>query len=484
MQAAYLKMQTAVFSFRRGTLLATIFSLTFFLAEPILAATRPVRPSSFPLPRAGVGGVATGWGYNTFGAASIPAAAQSNLVAIAAGGYHSLGLLANGSVMGWGLNATAQNTIPAAASNVVAIAEGNGHSMALRADGIVICWGDASDGRTIVPPGLNNVVAIAGGGGHSLALKSNGTVVGWGWNPFGQATVPLGLTNVVAIAAGFTHSVALKEDGTVVTWGSNARGQLNVPAGLNNVAAIAAGGFEDGGNITMALKDNGTLVVWGDASKGQLQIPDGLNNVIAMTSGYYNAAAVDASGRVFVWGVTSNGEGAVPPNFTATTLAAGNYHLLALRLPDFITGPRLALATPQVVNGFVVGLNLVDAGGGYTNAPTVSIVGGNGSGATATATVANGVITGFTITNPGSGYTGTPTVKIEAPVFDDMLTAKLSKIKVTLNLLVNATYLLESSFDFAQWTPVGTPFKATSSTLEQEFPIDEKGRFFRLIRVE
>jgi len=68
--------------------------------------------------------------------------------------------------------------------------------------------------------------------------------------------------------------------------------------------------------------------------------------------------------------------------------------------------------TANTTNKPVVGITVVSAGTGYTSAPTVSITGGGGSGATATATVANGRITGFTVTNPGSGYNSVPTVSL------------------------------------------------------------------------
>jgi hypothetical protein len=82
-----------------------------------------------------------------------------------------------------------------------------------------------------------------------------------------------------------------------------------------------------------------------------------------------------------------------------------------------VTAPPIsrATATAQVVNGFVVGLNLIQKGYGYTTPPQVTITGGGGSGATATAQVENGVVTGFTISNPGSGYTSVPLVTIDFP---------------------------------------------------------------------
>ena len=45
-----------------------------------------------------------------------------NVVAIAAGDYHSLALKSDGTVVGWGYNVNNQTTVPAGLSNVVAIA--------------------------------------------------------------------------------------------------------------------------------------------------------------------------------------------------------------------------------------------------------------------------------------------------------------------------------------------------------------------------
>lgn len=80
-------------------------------------------------------------------------------------------------------------------------------------------------------------------------------------------------------------------------------------------------------------------------------------------------------------------------------------------------GPRIATATAQVVNGFVVGATVTDGGYGYTNTPSVTITGGGGSGATAKATVVNGVVTAITVVTTGSGYTSTPTITIDPPPF-------------------------------------------------------------------
>jgi hypothetical protein len=79
--------------------------------------------------------------------------------------------------------------------------------------------------------------------------------------------------------------------------------------------------------------------------------------------------------------------------------------------------PRIATATAQVVNGFVVGATITDGGYGYVENPTVTITGGGGTGAKASATQFNGAVTSITINNSGSGYTSTPTITIAPPPF-------------------------------------------------------------------
>lgn len=57
-------------------------------------------------------------------------------------------------------------------------------------------------------------------------------------------------------------------------------------------------------------------------------------------------------------------------------------------------------------------LTLGNKGTGYTSAPTVTISGGGGSGATAVAFVSGGTVTSIALTNFGKNYTSAPTVTI------------------------------------------------------------------------
>ncbi len=124
-----------------------------------------------------------------------------------------------GTVVAWGDNGgflglfgDGRCAVPAGLGGVVAIAAGGYHTVALQQDGTVVAWGINSSGQTTVPAGLSGVVAIAAGVYHTVALKQDGTVVAWGGNCSGQTTVPAGLSGVVAIAAGWYHTVALKLD--------------------------------------------------------------------------------------------------------------------------------------------------------------------------------------------------------------------------------------------------------------------------------
>ena len=70
-----------------------------------------------------------------------------------------------------------------------------------------------------------------------------------------------------------------------------------------------------------------------------------------------------------------------------------------------------------VVTDKVQGIEVVNAGTGYstTKPPAVVILGGGGAGAGATATVANGTVGVITVTDGGSGYIYPPTVTFSAP---------------------------------------------------------------------
>ncbi|HXJ58166.1 MAG TPA: hypothetical protein VNU68_16035, partial [Verrucomicrobiae bacterium] len=193
----------------------------------------------------------------------------------------------------------AGTVVPPDLSNVVALAAGEYHSMALRSDGTVRAWGQDINGDLTNTSGLNAIAAIATSGYHSLALRSNGTVVAWGRNWTGETDVPEGLSNVVAIAAGLRHSMALRGDGTVVAWGQ--AGATNTPPGLTNVLAIAGGD-----QYCVALLENPSL------HRRLLALRPGSSTINATVSAF--------SGRLFTLEST---ESIAPTHWTPVTTLLG-----------------------------------------------------------------------------------------------------------------------------------------------------------------
>ena len=221
---------------------------------------------------------------------------------IAAGGAHSLALLADGTVIGWGkndFNQSVRDDWRGTISNAVQIAAGENHSLALREDGSVVAWGDnskmqAPDEWDWNSPmsSLNDIVQIAAGGNHSLALRSNGTLAAWGDNTKGQTSIPTrSAKGLIQIATGGAHSLALTANGTVIAWGDNSSGQCTVPTGLTGVVQIAAGKAH-----SMAIKSDGTVVAWGNNTAGQKTIPTGISNPIQAAAGGAHSLMLLASG--------------------------------------------------------------------------------------------------------------------------------------------------------------------------------------------
>jgi hypothetical protein len=121
------------------------------------------------------------------------------------------------------------------------------------------------------------------------------------------------------------------------------------------------------------LLEDGALVGWGANADGQLTFTN-INSVASFSAGVSNTLVINA-----------------------TTI-----------------GPSPASAVAQVVNGFIVDIQVTDVGSGYVDAPHVRIV-GSGAGATAVATLTNGVVASIHITSAGSGYSGNVVVQIDPP---------------------------------------------------------------------
>ena len=145
--------------------------------------------------------------------------------------------------------------------------------------------------------------------------------------------------------------------------------------------------------------------------------------------------------------------------------------------------PHKATATATLYNWFLVDATITDGGCGYTNPPAVLVQGGGGSGAAATAVVSNGMVVKINITDAGAGYTSVPKIVIGSPPFVPTLSIAVSKVKVTENVVLGRSYVLEASHDLVTWTATGPHFTAQEETLVNEFDVDLTGRYFRIRQV-
>ena len=200
---------------------------------------------------------------------------------IAAGGGHSLALDAAGTVWSWGNNYAGQlgdgtavnRSVPVQVvgtagsgvlQNVTAIAAGGSHTLALLADGSVVAWGYNTYGQLgngtlvsssipVTVTGLGGVVAVAAGLDHSLALKSDGTVWAWGYNASGQLgtgsvvdrLVPVqvqGLSAIDRILAVGHHSLAFSGV-SAWAWGDNTYGQAGISSRFSVYAPTRVFGY-------------------------------------------------------------------------------------------------------------------------------------------------------------------------------------------------------------------------------------------------
>jgi uncharacterized repeat protein (TIGR02543 family) len=315
-------------------------------------------------------------------------AAGDKITSLSLGFYHSSALSTTGRVFMWGLNSngqlgngtTANRNVPteitsrfslAAGDRIISLSLGAGHSSALSAMGRVFMWGYNSNGQLgngttanrIVPTEITSRFSLAAGdriislslsGIHSSALSTTGRVYLWGFNQYGQLgdgttidrNVPTEITSRFSLAAGdkitslslgVFHSSALSTTGRVFMWGDNREGQLgngtttdrNVPIQITSRFSLTAGdriiSLSLGAGHSSALSATGRVYLWGLNSNGQLgngtttdrNVPTEITSRFSLTAGdkitslslgVLHSSALSTTGRVYLWGLNSNGQ--------------------------------------------------------------------------------------------------------------------------------------------------------------------------------
>lgn len=313
--------------------------------------------SGLPIPDPAVmpQGSIVGWGSQVVGIDL-----SSGFTSAATGGYHSLGLKTDGSIVAWGDNHARQCIVPSPNSGFMAIAAGYGHSLGLKANRSIVGWGDNTYGQRTIPSPNSGFVAIAAGDDFSLGLKDTGSIIAWGDNNYGQTDVPLPNTGVVAIAAAGNCSLGLKMDGSLVAWPSSLGCDVFLPSSSGGFVAIAAGRSH-----FLGLKPNGSIVAWLGGGFGETSIPSPNSGFVAIAAGGEYSMGLKANGSIVAWGRNDLGQRNVPlPNGGFVAIAAGDWHSLGLKTDGSIVAwgnnSSGQSNVPLPNSGFVAA-----AGGGY-----------------------------------------------------------------------------------------------------------------------
>lgn len=292
-------------------------------------------------------------------------AGLAGVATLAGGANHAAAITGDGALYAWGLNnfgqlgdaGSTEALVPRAVSGfgpgsargpVVDVAAGLYHTIAATADGRVWTWGSNPFGQlgngTANPSpspavveviGLTDIAKVAASVGASAALDRQGRVWVWGSSGGGLGVnqaylqpMPIALpAPAVDIALGVNFAVVLLADGRVVTWGRNGGAQLGSGDQVDRYqpAVVSlpdvAVGISAGQSHALALLADGTVMAWGDNSLGALG--DGTDarrvspvkvaaplpaTVRAIATGTNHSLALDASGRVWAWGVNGLGQ--------------------------------------------------------------------------------------------------------------------------------------------------------------------------------
>ena len=102
-------------------------------------------------------------------------------------------------------------------TEITAVSAGLWHTVGRRADGTLVACGDNSFGQCDVSE-WTDIIAVDCGACYTLGLRSDGTVLAAGDNSAGQCDVSE-WTEIAGVAAGAYHTVAVRMDGTVISCG-------------------------------------------------------------------------------------------------------------------------------------------------------------------------------------------------------------------------------------------------------------------------
>lgn len=197
--------------------------------------------------------------FGESGVGRIDVSGWTDIIQVACGGSHAVGLRSNGTVVSTGFNMYGQCET-SYFQHVISIAAGENTTYVVTAEGKVYAIGDNSSGQCEVSD-WSDIVSVSAGLDFAVGLRSDGTLVACGNNSTYQCEVD-NWNNIVQVSCGANHTVGLHGDGTLIASGNNSFGQCEV-SGLTGVAAVSCG---DG--YTLVVFSDGTVRVIGSFDAG------------------------------------------------------------------------------------------------------------------------------------------------------------------------------------------------------------------------
>jgi alpha-tubulin suppressor-like RCC1 family protein len=259
------------------------------------------------------------WGSNSYGHATVPAP-NADWAQVSAGAYHTCGLKADGTLACWGDNDYGQTTVPAPNESWAHVSAGAYHTCGLKVDGTLQCWGFGSSGQTNVTAPNADWAQVSAGAYHTCGLKDDGTLQCWGLNSAGQTTVPAPNESWAQVSAGAQHTCGLKVDSTLTCWGRPNEMQTTVPAPNTDWVQVSAGMFH-----TCGLKDDGTLQCWGSNSYGIATVPAPNADWVQVSAGGAHTCGLKDDGTLLCWGYNADGQAPVTPHISVISPASAEY---------------------------------------------------------------------------------------------------------------------------------------------------------------
>ena len=225
-----------------------------------------------------------------------------DIVSVAAGSYHTVGLKENGSVIAVGSNYKRQCDT-SSWTDVIEIAAGNTFTLGRKANGTVLATGQDSHGQINVDR-WTDIIAIAAGGDHAVGLKSDGSIID---NYHGECSTP-NWENIVAVSADSGLMVGLKDDGTVKATG---RFKKSLISEWNGIVAIEAKSDK-----IVGLRSDGSLVSLGSfhiysqnsISGGNLKEVSQWSDIVSISMGFSHLVGLKADGSVIAIGENNRGQ--------------------------------------------------------------------------------------------------------------------------------------------------------------------------------